>query len=74
MPTKRGFLTNDSYSQWKWVIGWKLLTQLPRPMCFGPARLPTGAAGKMPLSLFCSEDAEIGVNAMKAEMQVEILR
>lgn len=54
IPTKRGLLTNDSYSQWKWAIGWKLLKQLPRPMCVGPARLPTGAAGKMSLSLFCS--------------------
>jgi hypothetical protein len=36
--------------------------------------LPTWASGKMPLSLFCSEDTEIGVNATKAEMQVEILR
>lgn len=35
-------------------VGWKLLKQLPRLMCVGPARLPTGAAGKMPLSLFCS--------------------
>lgn len=62
------------YLQRRYFICWELLKQLTRLMCLEAASIFSMTYWKDTSIIFSSEDAEIDVNAMKSEMQVEIQR